>query len=194
MSLYYGYDKESSFGGSATFNGDSDLDLKGHKITNLGHPVDQGDACNLKFVNKELGFTKRGPKGDRRDVGKMGPAGRQGVKGDQGDVGPIGPKGGRGDKGEKGDKGNVGAKGNPGARGPKGERGDQGPKGDSGNPGQKGDRGFTGPAGPAGPAGPKGADHRALLYIWRSCSRLKAQIKNMADLTSQFPYFHGAIH
>ena len=37
-------------------------------------------------------------------------------------------------------------------------------------------------------------DHWALLFIWRLCSRLKAQIKNMADLTSQFPYFLGAIH
>ena len=67
--------------GSVNFDGNSDLDLKGHKIKNLGHPVAEGDACNLRYVTKEFGATKRGPKGDQGDVGKMGPAGRQGVKG-----------------------------------------------------------------------------------------------------------------
>ena len=58
MSIYYGYHKQTSSGGSATFSGNSNLDLKGHKITNLGHPANSGDACNLGFVSKELGATK----------------------------------------------------------------------------------------------------------------------------------------
>ena len=97
MSLYYGYDKQTSSGGSASFHGNSNLDLKGHKITNLGQPVQQDDAVNLKFVNKELGATKCGLKGDTGTTGNMGPAGRQGVKGDQGGQGPRGPRGPKGD-------------------------------------------------------------------------------------------------
>ena len=125
MSLYYGFDKEGTYSTSSTsFSGNSDLDRKGHKITNLGHPVSEGDACNLKFVNKELGATKRGPKGDQGDVGKTGPAGRQGAKGDKGDSGSQGPKGLKGDKGDKGDPGRIQLTGLNSAPGPKGDKGD----------------------------------------------------------------------
>ena len=158
MALYYGIGRSETFGGggSAKFDGNSDLDLKGHKITNLGHPVQEGNACNLKFVNKELGATKQGPKGDQADIGKMDPAGRQGVKGDQGDQGPRGPQGLRGERGSKGEKGKKGDKGVRGDKGPKGEKGDQGPKGDSSSAGQKGDKGNKGDPGPRGPKGEKG--------------------------------------
>ena len=71
-------------GNGATFNGDKDLDLKGHRVTNMGDPISEGNAVNLKYVTKELGATKKGPKGDKGDTG---PADRRGVKGDQGDRG-----------------------------------------------------------------------------------------------------------
>ena len=103
MALYYGVGREAtSTGGSVEFDGYSDLDLKGHKVVNLGHRVEEGDACNLKYVTNKLGVTKRGPKGDQSDVGKMGPAGRQGPKGDKGDVGLQGPKGDHGPTGRQG--------------------------------------------------------------------------------------------
>ena len=175
MSLYYGLDKEgTSSGGFTSFDGNSNLDLKGYKIVNLGHPVEQGDAVNLKFVNKELGSTKRGPKGNKGDTGKMGVAGRQGVKGDRGDVGPQGPKGDKGDTGPQGLKGDTGSqgpkgdngltgrqvlRGNPGPQGPSGLQGPKGDKGDDrdrGDQGLKEDRGDTGPRGLRGSKGEKG--------------------------------------
>ena len=72
MSLHYGFDKEGTFSGSSvSFDGNKDLDLKGHKITNLEHPFEKGDAVNLSFVKKELGATKQGPKGHKGDTGKI---------------------------------------------------------------------------------------------------------------------------
>ena len=64
LSLYYGFEEAYSSGSPASFDGERDLDLKGHKIINLAHPSQEGDAINLKYVTKELGSTKRGPKGD----------------------------------------------------------------------------------------------------------------------------------
>ena len=157
MSLYYGVDREeTSSGGLTSFSGNQDLDLKGHEIVNVGHPVAKGDAVNLKFANKELGSTRRGPKGDTGATGKLGPTGRQGVKGDQGDQGPPGPQGQKGDKGDQGPRGMTGQRGSVGSRGPKGEKGDQGPKGDSSSAGQRGDKGDKGDLGARGPKGDKG--------------------------------------
>ena len=158
--IFYGAgSEETSSSADFTFDGSANLDLKGKRVVNLSHPVDEEDAVNLKYVTKELGVTKRGPKGDQGDVGKMAPVGRQGVKGDQGDPGPKGDQGNQGPRGEKGlrvEKGKKGDRGVRGDRGPKGEKGDQGLKGDSASTGSKGDKGDKGDTGPRGPKDDKG--------------------------------------
>ena len=77
------------------------------------------------------------------------------LKGEKGDIGPIGPKGDIGPIGATGPKGVIGA------TGPRGfDTGITGPKGDTGATGVTGPRGFdtgiTGPKGDVGATGPKG--------------------------------------
>ena len=62
---YFGPIPEIGGGGTLGFVGKSDLDMKGHKVTNMGHPTQEGDAVSLKYITKEIGAAKRGPKGEK---------------------------------------------------------------------------------------------------------------------------------
>ena len=129
MSQYAGYDyreffEESGGGGGCSFDGNSDLDMKNHRILNLPVPIDEREPATLKYVTHKLRVTKSGPKGDK------GGQGIQGLKGDKGDQGIQGLKG---DKGDQGIQGLKGDKGDQGVQGLKGDQGIQGPKGDKGD-------------------------------------------------------------
>ena len=113
---------------------DSDLDMKGHKVSNLATPTRGHEAANKTYVDQEIAKIPGGGGGG----GTVGPPG---PKGDQGDPGPMGPPGPAGPKGDPGDKGEDGAVG---------PRGLQGSPGIQGPPGPKGNAGPTGPTGPAG--------------------------------------------
>ena len=139
--------EESGGGGGSSFDGNSNLDMRNHRILNLPVPIDEREPATLKYVTHKLGVTKSGPKGDKGDKEDTG---LKGLKGDKGDTGPRGLKGDKGDTGLKGPKGD---KGDTGLKGPKGEKGDtglKGPKGDTGPRGLKGEKGDTGPRGPKG--------------------------------------------
>ena len=118
----------------------------------MGHPAEEGDACNLRYVTKELGATKRGPKGDTGLTGKMGPGtGPAGQKGDTGSMGPAGP---------------ARQKGNTGSTGP------------AGPAGHKGDTGSAGPAGPAGPTGSLDMNNHKITSLANPTSNMMQQTKN----------------
>ena len=68
MSNYFGPLETTGGESSASFDGSSDLDRRGHKVFSVGHSVVEGDGVNLKYDTKELGATKRGVKGDPGDV------------------------------------------------------------------------------------------------------------------------------
>ena len=184
MSQYAGYDYkeffEESGGGGGSFDRNSDIDMRNHRILNLPVPIDEREPATLKYVTQKLGTTKSGPKGDKGDKGDTGPRGPKGDKGDigpkgdfgstgrqglrghpgpqgsQGNQGPKGDKGDTGPLGPKGDKGDIGPKGDFGSTGRQGLRGHPGPQGSQGNQGPKGDKGDTGPRGPKGTKGDKG--------------------------------------
>ena len=126
---------------------DSDLDMKGHKVSNLATPTRGHEAANKTYVDQEIAKIPSGGGGGGGTVGPPGP------KGDQGDPGPMGPPGPKGDKGEPGPKGDDGATGPRGLQGPPGVQGPPGPAGPTGPEGKQGLTGLTGPAGPTGPAG-----------------------------------------
>ena len=140
---------------TTTFGVNSDLNLGGHKITNLGHPLEENDACNLKYVSDEIS-KKKGIKGDRGPAGLTGKQGLQGIRGVQGVKGDPGQKGDQVDQGQNGDKGEPGKVGATGARGFRGEKGEKGDKGDPGARGIKGAKGDKGDKGDPGPRGVKG--------------------------------------
>lgn len=131
---------------------DSDLDMKGHKVSNLATPTRGHEAANKTYVDQEIAKVPGGGGGG----GGGGTVGPPGPKGDQGDPGPMGPPGPKGDKGEPGPKGDDGATGPRGSQGPPGVQGPPGPAGPTGPAGAQGLTGLTGPAGPAGPAGARG--------------------------------------
>lgn len=128
---------------------DSDLDMKGHKVSNLATPTRGHEAANKTYVDQEIAKIPGGGGGG----GTVGPPG---PKGDQGDPGPMGPPGPKGDKGEPGPKGDDGATGPRGLQGLPGPAGPTGPTGPAGPEGKQGLTGLTGPTGPTGPPGPQG--------------------------------------
>lgn len=132
---------------------DSDLDMKGHKVSNLATPTRGHEAANKTYVDQEIAKIPPGGGGGGGGGGAVGPPG---PKGDQGDPGPMGPPGPKGDKGEPGPKGDDGETGPRGQQGPPGIQGPPGPRGDTGPAGAQGLTGLTGPTGPAGPPGPQG--------------------------------------
>ena len=130
----------------------SDLDMKGHKVSNLANPTRGHEAANKTYVDQEIAKIPGGGGGG----GGGGTVGPPGPKGDQGDPGPMGPPGPKGDQGDPGPKGDDGATGPRGLQGPPGVQGPPGPAGPTGPAGARGPAGLTGPVGPAGPPGPAG--------------------------------------
>lgn len=97
-----------------------------------------------------------GPIGPKGDVGPQGPEGKQGLTGPAGEKGLQGERGERGIQGIQGLVGPTGPQGTPGPRGPQGDKGPIGPQGQIGPAGAKGDVGERGPQGVPGIQGPKG--------------------------------------
>ena len=95
-------------------------------------------------------FNSSTAKGDKGEVGPMGPAGPQGEVGPMGPAGPQGEVGPMGPAGPAGPQGEVGPMG---PAGPQGAQGIQGVKGDMGAVGPQGERGLMGPQGPQGVQG-----------------------------------------
>lgn len=135
-------------------NGASYFDAIGLKVRNVGDPVDDTDAVNLRTAETLL--TRVGPKGPQGDVGPTGPAGAAGPQGPIGPVGPQGPVGPTGSQGPAGIQGPQGPTGETGARGPQGYQGEAGVQGPVGPQGPVGIQGPQGPQGPVGPQGPQG--------------------------------------
>ena len=189
MSQYAGYDyrefsEESGGGGGVSFGGNSNLDMRNHRILNLPVPIDEREPTTLKYVTHKLGVTKSGPKGDKGDQGIQGLKGDQGIQGLKGDKGDQGPKGDKGDQGIQGPKGDKGDQGVQGPKGDKGDQGIQGSKGDQGIQGLKGDQGIQGPKGDKGDQGPPGPSGSSSFSVTNDLNMNDHKKTNLASPVS----------
>ena len=126
MALFFGFSKQGE-----EFNGDNDLDMKGHRVTNLPSPIDDSQPVTKSYADTHYsggsGVGTQGPKGPKCDEGEQGPPRPKGSRGPMGDKGDTGRTGPHGDQGYNGSKGDRGGKDDPGVNGPKGDTGKQGP-------------------------------------------------------------------